>query len=225
MMSQGRVAVLDAGGQYVDLVKKAVERQGLAADVLPLSTPLNLLEKNYAAIIISGSPANPSQAQAAPQPDPAIWQSRLPLMGICYGLQAMIVAHGGQVARNAIREDGRITTGVRTDHPLFFGVKKDLTALFTHGDFVKQVPGQFEVIGSHSLSDGSTAYSAIALGNKVGIQFHPEVFDDTPEGYQVFKNFLFKIAGLTADSSFQKQRLGELISKKRAGIKKQAAGR
>jgi GMP synthase (glutamine-hydrolysing) len=219
-----RVAILDAGGQYVDLVRKAVERQGMPADVLPLDTPLQAIEGKYGAIIISGSPAS-SHEEAAPQPDQSIWGSSLPLLGICYGMQAMVVAHGGQVAKNAIREDGRVTTEVDTTHPVFRGIRKDFTGLFTHGDFVKSIPLDFETLGSHSLSDGSIAYSAIASGNKIGVQFHPEVFDDTPEGYQLFKNFLQLIAGLHADDNFQKAQLKKLIDVKRQQIAKQAGER
>ncbi|MEK7599818.1 MAG: gamma-glutamyl-gamma-aminobutyrate hydrolase family protein [Patescibacteria group bacterium] len=218
---QSRVAILDAGGQYVDLVRKAVERQGIPADVLALNTPLSEIEGKYGAIIISGSPAS-SHEEAAPQPDKSIWSSSLPLLGICYGMQAMVVAHGGEVAKNAIREDGRVTTQVDVKHPIFKGIKKDFTGLFTHGDFVKSIPDGFETIGSHSLSDGSTAYSAVAGGNKVGVQFHPEVFDDTPEGYQLFKNFLDLVAGLEADDGFQEAQLKKLIEVKQAQIAKQA---
>ncbi|HEY5442783.1 MAG TPA: hypothetical protein VIJ68_04555 [Candidatus Saccharimonadales bacterium] len=219
-----RVAILDAGGQYVDLVKKAVERQGIPADVLPLDTKLGQLKDSYGALIISGSPAS-SHQEAAPQPDQSIWGSPLPLLGICYGMQAMVMAHGGQVTKNAIREDGRVVTQVDTTHPLFKGIKKDFTGLFTHGDFVQSIPADFETLGSHRLSDGSTAYSAVAFGNKLGVQFHPEVFDDTPEGYQVFKNFLFGIAGLKADKSFQDKRLKQLIADKQQLIAKQAGDR
>ncbi len=211
-----RVAILDAGGQYVDLVRKAIERQGLPADVLPLSTPRNQIEDKYGAIIISGSPAS-SHAQEAPQPDKAIWQSSLPILGICYGMQAMVTSHGGEVAKNAIREDGRVTTQVDVSHPLYKGIKKDLTGLFTHGDFVKTIPQGFQVLGSHQLSDGSTAYSSIALDNKIGVQFHPEVFDDTPEGYQLFKNFL-SIAGLQPDPAFQSKLMHDLIEAKKQQI-------
>ena len=216
-----RVAILDAGGQYVDLVKKAVERQGRPADVLPLDTELAKIEGRYGAIIISGSPAS-SHEETAPQPDISIWGSELPLLGICYGMQAMVIAHGGQVAKNAIREDGRIVTEVDTTHPLFQGIKKDFTGLFTHGDFVKSIPPDFEMLGSHSLSDGSIAYSAVGYGNKVGVQFHPEVFDDTPEGYQVFKNFLQLIAHLDADERFRGKQLRKIIADKQAQIAKQA---
>lgn len=218
-----RVAILDAGGQYVDLVRKAVERQGIPADVLPLSTPRNQIEDKYGAIVISGSPAS-SHAEEAPQPDNGIWQSPLPILGICYGMQAMVTSQGGEVAKNAIREDGRVTTQVDTSHPIYKGIKKDLTGLFTHGDFVKTIPEGFQVLGSHQLSDGSTAFSSIAKDNKIGVQFHPEVFDDTPEGYQLFKNFL-EMAGLQPDDEFQAKLMHELIEAKKQQIADLAADR
>jgi len=224
MTTPNRVAILDAGGQYVDLVRKAVERQGIPADVLALNTSRDKIEGKYGAIIISGSPAS-SHAEEAPQPDSGIWESPLPLLGICYGMQAMVVAHGGEVAKNAIREDGRVTTQVETAHPIFKGIKQDFTGLFTHGDFVKSIPKGFDVLGSHKLSDGSTAYSSIAKDNKIGVQFHPEVFDDTPEGYQLFKNFLNGIAGLESDDNFRQKQLQELITSKQAKITKQVGDR
>jgi GMP synthase-like glutamine amidotransferase len=76
MTTKNRVAILDAGGQYVDLVRKAVERQGVPADILPLKSEATIIEKVYGAIIISGSPAS-SHAESAPQPDPAVWESSL----------------------------------------------------------------------------------------------------------------------------------------------------
>lgn len=221
---QSRVAILDAGGQYVDLVRKAAIRQGFPADVLPLDTPRGKIEGKYGAIIISGSPAS-SHEETAPQPDMGIWQSKLPLLGICYGMQAMVLAHGGEVVKNAIREDGRVTTQVDVSHPLFKGIKKDFTGLFTHGDFVTKVPLDFETLGSHALDDGSIAYSSIAHGNKIGVQFHPEVFDDTPEGYQLFRNFLEGIAGLKPDEGFMEAQLQTMIKAKQDAIIKQAGKR
>lgn len=221
---QSRVAILDAGGQYVDLVRKAAIRQGYPADVLPLDTPREEIEGKYGAIIISGSPAS-SHEETAPQPDMGIWQSPLPLLGICYGMQAMVLAHGGEVVKNAIREDGRVTTQVDTSHPLFKGIKKDFTGLFTHGDFVTKIPLDFETLGSHTLDDGSIAYSSIASGNKLGVQFHPEVFDDTPEGYQLFRNFLEDIAGLKPDGDFLESQLKTMIKTKQAQIAQQVGKR
>ncbi len=224
MTKHNRVAILDAGGQYVDLVRKAVERQGIPADVLALGTRRADIEGKYGAIIVSGSPAS-SHTKSAPQPDAAIWNSPLPILGICYGMQAMVLAHGGQVAKNAIREDGRITTQVDTTHKIFKDIKKDFTGLFTHGDFVKSIPKDFVMLGSHSLSDGSSAYSSVGKGNKIGVQFHPEVFDDTPEGYQLFKNFLELIAGLEPDDSFRQKQLRKIIAQKQAQVTEQVNDR
>lgn len=218
------VAVLDAGGQYIDMVKKAAERLGYPAEVLALNTPAKDLEQSYQAIIISGSPAS-SHTERAPMPDSALWKSKLPILGICYGMQSMAVAYGGQTAKNGIREDGRVTTNVDIKHPLFRGVKSKFAGLFTHGDFVTKVPEKFQVIGQHPLSNSATAYSAIALGNKVGVQFHPEVFDDTPEGYEVFRNFFTRITKLRPDESFYTKHLQSLIDTKRATIKQKVGTR
>lgn len=219
-----QVAVLDAGGQYVDLVKKACERLGYPSEILPLKTPVKELESTYKAIIISGSPAS-SKHEKAPMPDPELWQSFLPVLGICYGMQSMAVQNGGDTKKSAIREDGRVVTSVDTSHPLFNGLKKEFTALFTHGDFVIKTPEGFRVIGQHTLSNKQTAYSALASGNKVGVQFHPEVFDDTPEGYALFKNFFNAIAALEPNEQFLSKRLSDVIKQKRKEIKKKVHGR
>lgn len=212
------VAVLDAGGQYVDLVQKAVERLGYPADVLPLDTSVKVLKK-YKAVVISGSPAN-SQEVDAPLPDPAVWETGLPILGICYGMQAMASAFGGYVERGVVRQDGRVKTKVTATHPLFRDTKSEQTALFTHGNFVTKVPKGFKVIGQHTIGK-QTAYSAIAKGNIVGVQFHPEVFDDTPEGYQIFKNFLSSIAGLEADPTLFRSQTEQLIARLRSEIRAQ----
>lgn len=218
------VAVLDAGGQYVDLVKRACLRLGYPTVVLPLLTPAKELETNYKALIISGSPAS-SQDVDAPLPDPEIWNLDMPILGICYGLHAMVSQLGGDVLRGTSRQDGRVTTQVDSKHPLFAGTKPSFSALFTHGNFVSKVPAGFDVIGQHKLSDGPKVYSAIARGKTVGVQFHPEVFDDTPEGYQVFKNFLEGIAGLKPNKRFLDSQMDELVENLRAEIRTKAGSK
>lgn len=218
------VGILDAGGQYVDLVKKACERLGYPAVVLPLDTPAATLKNDYQALIISGSPAS-SQEVDAPMPDPKVWELDLPILGICYGLHAMVSLFGGDVIRGNSRQDGRVTTTVDTKHPLFAGTKASFSALFTHGNFVSRVPEGFDTIGKHTLSNGTQVYSAIARGNTVGVQFHPEVFDDTPEGYQVFKNFLHDIANLKPNQEFLDRQMDELIASLRKDIHSKTSGR
>lgn len=218
------VAVLDAGGQYVDLVRRACNRLGYPAIVLPLSTSAKELEKNYKAIIISGSPAS-SQEVDAPLPDPDIWKLDTPILGICYGLHALVSQLGGDVVRGTSRQDGRVTTKVDTNHPVFAGTKPDFSALFTHGNFVSKIPKNFEVIGQHQLGDNRTVYSAIAHGKIIGVQFHPEVFDDTPEGYQVFKNFLHDVARLKPNQKFLDRQMDDLVKKLRQEIRTKASNK
>lgn len=221
------IAVLDAGGQYVDLVKKGIERQGFTATVLPIDTPIAELEATYSAIVMSGSPAS-SHAEAAPQPDPALWQTTLPFLGICYGQQAMAQALGGKVETGVLREDGRVTTTIDTAQPIFSGLKRQLTGLFTHGDFVVEVPPGFTAIGSHQIGSGSeqkTVYSAISKDNLLGVQFHPEVFDDTPAGYEIFANFLQKVAGLKPSQELLEAQTEGLIARLRTDIVKKVADR
>ncbi len=213
---QSSVAVLDAGGQYVDLVQKAAQRLGYHANVLPLNTPVEDLQGKYGAIVISGSPAN-SQEIDAPMPDPNIWDSGMPILGICYGMQAMVSAHGGKVERGQARQDGRVTTSVNTSHTFFKDTKTEQTALFTHGNFVAEVPSDFTVIGQH-VTEERTVIAAIAKDNMIGVQFHPEVFDDTPEGYQLFKNFFENIANLQADPSLVQDQTETLIERLRSEI-------
>lgn len=223
MKKVAKVAVLDAGGQYVDLVLKAVERLGYPGAILPLDTPADKLKSNYQALIISGSPGNSGETDA-PMPDPRTWKTGLPTLGICYGMQAMATAFGGKVERGPARQDGVITTDVHVDHPLFRGTKSRQRALFTHGNFVTKVPSDFRVIGSHK-AHGMTVHSAIARGNLMGVQFHPEVFDDTPEGYQIFRNFLGEIAGLRPDYKLLEKQLAQTAGKLRQQIQDKTGGR
>lgn len=219
-----RVAILDAGGQYVDLVIKAVERLGFEAKLLPLSTNAAKLAREYGAVIMSGSPAS-SHAQDAPSPDPNLWSQPVKYLGICYGMQAMAVALGGTVVRGKQREDGRTKTKLDASHPLFHDTKSEQTALFTHGDFVTKLPGDVTPLGGHELADGTHVYSAIAHGDFVGVQFHPEVFEDTPEGYQIIRNFLERIAGLKPDAKLVAEHTERVIAAKRKEIRRKVAGK
>ncbi len=218
------VAVLDAGGQYVDLVRRACNRIGYPAVVLPLNTSAQELKEKYKAIIISGSPAS-SQEVNAPMPDSQVWNLDIPILGICYGLHAMVTNFGGEIVRGASRQDGRASTTVVNKHPLFKNTKTNFSALFTHGNFVSKVPSGFEIIGEHKLPDNTTVYSAVAKNNLLAVQFHPEVFDDTPEGYQIFKNFLHDISGLEPNKQFLELQTEQLVINLRSTIKETTKNR
>lgn len=215
-----RVAVLDMHGQYVGLIGKATERLGYPTDILPHNTPIEVLEREYSAVILSGSPAN-SYEEEELRPDPRIWESDIPKLGICHGLHVAITDNGGIVERGATRQDGVVKTDVDIEHPLFNMVKKEQEARFTHGNFVREVPEGFDVIGEHAMADGSLCISAVSAPHLkyVGVQFHPEVFDDAPEGYTVIKNFLQKVAKLDPDEAFYENLMEQRIEQKRAEIR------
>lgn len=219
-----RVAVIDFGGQYVDLVVKACQRQGFLTDLVPSTTSYAKLKDVYGAIVLSGSPANSSGDEQAPMPDASILsQNSIPILGICYGHQILARHFGGTVLRGAVREDKRAPTNLTITHPLFYDVKENPTVLFTHGDFVADLPSDVAVIGQHTIRANNKdmhVYSAIAKDNMVGVQFHPEVFDDTPEGYQIFHNFLVGIAGLSPDLGYIERLNKQTIGRKRKQIRK-----
>jgi GMP synthase (glutamine-hydrolysing) len=200
-----RIGILDAGAQYVDLIQKACTRLGYPADILPLDTPFETIENAYSAFIISGGPSS-SHTDGDPMPDPAIWGTSKGVLGICKGEQAMAVALGGEVQTLPTRQEGTITTHVKTEHPLFNRTKSDVNALFTHGDFVTEVPEGFVVIGEHELADGQRVISAMAKENFAAVQFHPEVFDDTPQGYDIFQGFLTDMCELSPDKEMLETR-------------------
>lgn len=193
------VYILDGGAQYVDMIQKAVTRLGYHTVIVPIDTPPEEMTE-AGAFIISGGPAS-THSDGAPMPDPRFWETDLPTLGICYGHQAMATAFGGKVKTGKVREEGSAKTHVDVEHPLFARVKPDMDALFTHGDFVTKVPEDFTVIGRHQLSTGKEVVSAMARDNFMSVQFHPEVFDETPLGYEVFQAFLGDIAHIAPDDS------------------------
>lgn len=221
-----RIAVLDMHGQYVPLIKKGAERQGFPADLLPYDTPASEIEGKYGALVLSGSPAS-AHEEGALMPDENIWGLEIPKLGICYGLHAAVMAFGGKLSRRATRQDGRIATNIDTKHPLFYGVKNRQPRRFTHGIFVDEVPKGAQVIGQHEMPDGDVCYSAIAYApaNYVGVQFHPEVFDDDSEGYTILNNYFTRFAGLQPDPEFYDSVIEKLVARKRAEVAEVVEGK
>lgn len=185
-----RVVILDAGSQYGKVIDRRVRSLQVRSDLLPLTTPYSELEP-YGAIIISGGPDS-VYAPDALHPDPALWQSGKPILGICYGMQLINEAFGGTVEKKVTREDGPCEISVDRDSDLFHGLEKGQHVLMTHGDSIGQPAKGFTVTGT-----SGDIVAAIADDNRYisGVQFHPEV-DLTENGSAMLHNFLFRIAGL-----------------------------
>lgn len=184
------VAILDAGAQYGGLIDRAVWEGGIRTEMLPIDTPADELQK-YGAVIISGGPDS-VYAEGSPDCDPDLFDGRVPVLGICYGMQLMAKHGGGQIERTDTRHDGVSDTWVLNSSLLYDGLASFQEVLLTHGDTVTVPPRGFRV--SAGIEDVITGFEHPAR-KLYATQFHPES-QDTANGSIIIKNFLNKVAGI-----------------------------
>jgi GMP synthase (glutamine-hydrolysing) len=187
------VAVLDFGSQFAQLIARRVRELNVYSELLPHDTPMAELERrNVKAVILSGGPSSVYD-EGAPKADPALWSGRIPVLGICYGLQLMALELGGEVVASTRREYGPATLRLTRTDGLFAGINGDQPVWMSHGDSIARPPQGFTA----TAQTDSTPYAGLADGsrNLYGIQFHPEVVH-TPIGREVLRNFVVEIAGV-----------------------------
>ena len=190
------VAVLDFGSQFAQLIARRVRELNVYSELLPHDTPMAELERRgVKAVILSGGPSSVYDTDA-PRADPALWSGRIPVLGICYGLQLMAHELGGEVVPSARREYGPATVDVTDADGLFTGIEREQPVWMSHGDSILRPPEGFRA----TAQTDSTPYAGLADPNRhlYGIQFHPEVVH-TPVGRQVLRNFVVGIAGARAN--------------------------
>jgi GMP synthase (glutamine-hydrolysing) len=186
-----KVLILDFGSQYTQLIARRVRELKVYSEIHPYSMPAAEIRAfGPTALILSGSPASIYQADA-PRPDPGILDLGVPVLGICYGLCALTVLAGGQVARAARREYGPADLLVDHGEDLFADLPSRLPVWMSHGDQVTDLPGTFRVL-AHT---DNSPYAAFRHRERpfYGVQFHPEVVH-TPQGKAILGNFLFRVA-------------------------------
>jgi GMP synthase (glutamine-hydrolysing) len=158
-------------------------------------TAEQMLAKNPVAIILSGGPSSVYE-DGAPAVDAAIYESGVPVMGICYGFQLMAQALGGTVAKTGLSEFGRTNARVAESGATLHGSPGEQTVWMSHGDAVHEAPPGFTVLAS---SEGAPVAAFEDTSRKLaGVQWHPEV-KHTPLGQAALENFLYRVAGLTPD--------------------------
>ena len=187
------VVILDFGSQFAQLIARRVRELNVYSELLPHDTPMAELERRGArAVILSGGPSSVYDADA-PRADPALWSGRIPVLGICYGLQLMAHELGGEVLPSAKREYGPATVTVTDADGLFAGIEREQPVWMSHGDSIVRPPEGF----ASTAQTDSTPFAGLADPgrNLYGIQFHPEVVH-TPIGRDVLRNFVVGIAGL-----------------------------
>jgi GMP synthase (glutamine-hydrolysing) len=186
------VLVVDFGAQYAQLIARRVREARVYSEIVPHSMPVaEMLAKNPAAIILSGGPSSVYEP-GAPTLDAGLFDSDVPVFGICYGFQAMAQALGGTVAHTGAREYGRTVLESRGG-TLLRDLPADLPVWMSHGDSVAVAPDGFSVTAS--TPGAPVAAFEDLTSRRAGVQFHPEVAH-TEQGQEMLKRFLYDIAGI-----------------------------
>ncbi|HEY5516459.1 MAG TPA: glutamine-hydrolyzing GMP synthase [Pengzhenrongella sp.] len=193
---QRPVLVVDFGAQYAQLIARRVREASVYSEVVPHTiTVEQMLARNPAAIILSGGPSS-VYAEGAPSVDPALFDAGVPVLGICYGFQAMARELGGTVAHTGRSEYGGTSVAVVQSGELLAGSPAEQSVWMSHGDSVRAAPAGFTVLAT---SLGSPVAAFEDRGRRLyGLQWHPEV-KHSPFGQRVLQNFLYDGAGLTPD--------------------------
>ena len=146
-MALSTVLVVDFGAQYAQLIARRVRQANVYSEIVPSTMPVEaMLARRPKAIILSGGPSSVYVA-GAPQIDPALFASGIPVLGICYGFQAMAAALGGKVAKTGISEFGRTHFSADTSSHLLNCAQSSFDVWMSHGDSVQEAPPGFSVIG------------------------------------------------------------------------------
>ncbi|MBO9578302.1 MAG: glutamine-hydrolyzing GMP synthase [Microbacteriaceae bacterium] len=208
------VLVVDFGAQYAQLIARRVREAGVYSELVPHSaTAAEIAAKQPLGIILSGGPSSVYE-DGAPALDAGILELGIPVLGICYGFQAMAQALGGEVAHTGSREYGRTTMRIAGDGgALLAGQPADQNTWMSHGDSVVRAPEGFDVLAS---TEG-TPVAAFASPERrmYGVQWHPEV-KHSEYGQRVIENFLLRAAGIPADWNS-----GSVIAEQVARIREQ----
>jgi len=186
------IAIIDFGSQYSHLIARRVRECHVYCELIPYDAPWERIASlQPRGLILSGGPASVYQ-RGAPLAPVRIYDSHLPILGICYGMQALTHQLGGQVAPGTKREYGQAVLHMSDeDSPLFSGLPPSLSVWMSHGDLIVEMPPGFKTLAYTENSP----FAVIGNSNNVfGLQFHPEVIH-TPQGKTIIHNFLYRVCG------------------------------
>ncbi len=186
------VLVLDFGAQYAQLIARRVRECHVYSEVVPYDVdPAVVGARGARALILSGGPASVYEP-VAPALDPRLLDLGIPVLGLCYGQQAMARALGGRVEPTGVREYGRTSLSAEVQSVLFHDLPAEQTVWMSHGDTVTAAPPGAKVT-AWTQAAPVAGFEDPARG-LYGVQFHPEVAH-TPRGLDLLKNFLYDAAG------------------------------
>ncbi len=194
-LHEDRILILDFGSQVTQLIARRVRESGVYCEIIPFnSEQIRIEEFQPKGIILSGGPCSVTDTDAPRIPE-IVFDLNIPVLGICYGQQAMCQQLGGRVQADDHKEFGRARIDIVAECPLFKGIwqKGDQPQVWmSHGDRVTQLPDGFKTLAT---SKGAPqAIIADLSKDYYGIQFHPEVVH-TPDGAAIIRNFTHRICG------------------------------
>ena len=217
--SHDKILIVDFGSQVTQLIARRVREEKVYCEIVPFQKAESAFrEMQPKGVILSGGPASVLDKDA-PLAPPAIYQAGVPVLGICYGEQAMAAQLGGKVEAGHHREFGRAEVEVTTPSALTDGVwevGQKYPVWMSHGDRVTKLPDGFVAAGTSA--NAPIAMIADDKRKFYATQFHLEVMH-TPHGAALLRNFVRKIAGCTGDWTMRAFKL-EAIEKIRQQVGK-----
>src|SRR6266852_3503107 len=214
-----KILIVDFGSQVTQLIARRVREEGVYSEIVPFQkAEAAFMAMKPKAVILSGGPESVHEA-GSPRAPQAIFDSGVPVLGICYGQMTMAAQLGGDVEGGHAREFGRADVEVKAESQLFdstWGMGERHPVWMSHGDRITRMPPGFVVAGV-----SPNAPFAVIQDEKrkyYGLMFHPEVVH-TPDGAKLIRNFVRKVAGLTGDWTMRAFR-EEAIEKIRAQVGK-----
>lgn len=193
-----KVVIIDYGSQVTQLIARRVREAGVYSEIHSCETPaaqIRALQPD--ALILSGGPASVGEPEAPPL-DGELLTMGVPILGICYGMQVLAQALGGTLSQSRTREYGPADCTFVAPCALWEGIQSPTRVWMSHGDKVRIPPRGFTVTGrTPTLEVAAMADEARKI---YAVQFHPEVHHSVA-GERILHNFLFHVAGLTADWS------------------------
>ncbi|MBI1821729.1 MAG: glutamine-hydrolyzing GMP synthase [Nitrospirae bacterium] len=210
-----KIIILDFGSQYTQLIARRVRENKVYCEIFPYDVSYQKIKAfKPKGIILSGGPSSVYTAKA-PGCDKRVFEMKIPVLGICYGMQLMTKVLGGEVLKGLKREYGKSDMFIEDSSDLFkdittFTLSSVITVWMSHGDKIEKMPPGF-------IKSGHTENSPIAAMKDAkrrfyGIQFHPEVVH-TPMGIKILQNFVYSICQCLPAwniSSFHQKALQEI---------------
>lgn len=216
------ILIIDFGSQYNQLIARRVREHRVYCQIeAPDISIDNIRDLNPAGIILSGGPASIYE-KGSPKVDTGIFELGIPILGICYGMQFMVNALGGDVKRFKQREYGFAELKLGRKSTIFDGVSKSSSCWMSHGDSIQTLPKGFVITAS---TQNTPVAATMNLKRKFyGLQFHPEV-EHTRYGKKMLGNFLTEVCGCKRSwtmASFSRDAVQQV--KKTVGDKKVILG-